>query len=98
MQKSKLVLLRDRKRPPIIPSRLQHGKSAGDVCLNELGGPRDRSIDMAFRCEMNNGVRLKLGEGPRYSVTIANVRSAKFIIRAIGDRVERSEVGGVCQF
>ena len=55
------------------PGRLEQVHRAGDVGVQELFGPVDRSVDVAFGGEVDDGVGLMVGESGVDGVGVADV-------------------------
>ena len=66
------------------------------VC-NESRGARQRAIDVAFRRQMHDSVRPKIGKRMRQCGAIADVGFQKAIVRSIVNGCQRSRIAGVGQ-
>ncbi len=100
MQKSEILALR---RPLLFqpdPRFLEQGEGAEDIGLNELGGPVNGTIDVAFRGEVNDGAwRVPFEEAP-HQFPVADIPVDKHVLRVVleGPEIRRiARVGELVQ-
>ena len=74
---------------PVGERRLEHREGADDVRLDEGCGTVDRTIHMALRREMHDGVRFEVGERAVDGLAVADVGAHERIVRAGRDRRKR---------
>ena len=81
-----------REPAPIGKRGVQHGEGADEICLDESRRTVDRSVDMTFRREMHDDIRLELGESGGDRLAVADIRAPKGITRILRDRRKRIEI------
>ena len=97
MEKTERVTVRLRKRGPIGARGFQKHKCADDVGLDEICGPGNRPVDMAFGGEMHDPLGPEPGHGLRHRPGIADIGLEEAIIRSVRDQLERGLVAGIGQ-
>ena len=83
------------QRAPIGERLLQKHKRADDVGLHELGGSVDRAIDVAFRRQMQDHVRLEIVECFAHCRRVGDICANKLKAWMILDRRKRIEIAGI---
>ncbi|MNP67276.1 hypothetical protein D3C76_1630890 [compost metagenome] len=73
------------QRHPILTRSLQQGVGADDVRLNEIGGRRDRAVNVRLCRQMHDRVRLSLKQYTIDLVTVADINALEYITRALAD-------------
>jgi hypothetical protein len=77
-----------RQRAPIVERLLQQDERAHDVGLYKCGGTVDRAVDMAFGRQMQNDVRLELGQGRLHRRRVGDIRPDESKARLVLHRHE----------
>ena len=95
MQEAEAVPPRLRQRPPIGSRRLQQGKRADNVGLDESVPGHDRAVDVTFGGEMDHLVGSEIRERLSHGAPVANVDLGETIVGRIVDRRKRLQVPGV---
>ena len=73
MQKAEGARFFRRQRTPVIPRPLEQVERADHVGGDEGRGAIDGAVDVAFRCEIDDGVRLMVGQQPLHQGAVADV-------------------------
>ena len=81
--KAETLRLGLRQRAPIAERLLQQHERADDIGLHERGGPVDRTIDMAFRRQMQNDIGLEIGQRSAFIARVGDIRPHKCEARVI---------------
>ena len=84
-----------REAPPMGERGLEQHTSPLDIGLDEISRTVDRSVDMGFRREVQNGVGVELAQQRVYRLPIADIGLAKRITGARFDRPERAQIGRI---
>jgi hypothetical protein len=89
-------------RPPAKFARmrergLEQDIGAHDIGGDEIGGPVDRTVDMALRRQMHDRVGVKTRKNVEDSRAIADIGKAEMITRMTLDRSKRGKIAGVGQ-
>src|SRR5258708_12214173 len=100
LQKSEILALRRALLFQAGPRFLEQGEGAEDIGLNELGGPVNGTIDVAFRGEVNDGAwRVPFEEAP-HQFPVADIPVDKHVLRVVleGPEIRRiARVGELVQ-
>src|SRR5882672_8732751 len=90
-------VLASRRRLPFqpYPSFLEQGEGAEDIGLNELSGPVNGTIDVAFRGEVNDGARRVSFEEAPHQLPIADIPVDEHVRRVVLERLEIRRVARV---
>src|SRR5687767_12207178 len=80
---------------PISQSRLKQREGADHVRLHELSRTVDRAVDMAFRCEMHDHVRLVLGDRCLHLLSISDIDSHEAVAVTPGNGIEGIEIARI---
>jgi hypothetical protein len=75
-----------RERAPITKRLLQQDESANDVGRDELRRAVDRTIDVAFRGQVQNDVWLEIGQRGSHLCRVSDIGTNKSEPRMILDR------------
>jgi hypothetical protein len=95
VQKAERRALVRRQAAPVPQRFLQQREGADDVGLDELAGPVDRAVDMAFGREIHHCVRLVCLEQFSQLVALADAGLLEGVARMAGRTEQRSEVGRI---
>ena len=82
---------------PVRPCRLEHVVSAHDIGLDEHARPVDRTVDVGFRRQVDDGGGIVAGEYPFEPVGIADIHGFEGIARTVRDRRHVLETGRIGQ-
>ena len=95
MHEAKRGALGGRQRRPPRARRVEQAERADDVGLDERGGAMDRTVDVRFGGEVDDGARTVLREQRRDQRAVADVAAHEIMPRVIGQRREVAQVAGV---
>ena len=84
-----------RKPSPVGECCVEQNPGALDVGLDERGRSVDRTVDMRFGREMENGVGVEFLHSREHRLPIADIGSAKDVARICFDRPKRPEIGRI---
>src|ERR1700730_19337734 len=82
---------------PMAERGLEQNMSADNIGIDEFGRNVDRSIDMTFRRQMHDGIRIESCKQIGDRRAIADVGAAETIAPMALDRLQRGKVSGVSQ-
>ena len=77
---------------------LEQDIGADDIGVDEIGGPVDRAVDMAFRRKMHDRVGIEAAQQIGDRAAVADIGAAETITRTVLDAGERGEIAGIGQF
>src|SRR5262245_21903417 len=83
---------------PMRERSLEQDIGANDVCVNEFGGPVDRSVDVTFGREMHHGIRVKARKNPTNRQMVADVGATELIPGMALYCSKRGKIAGIGQF
>ena len=83
------------QRAPIAERLLQQDEGADHIGLYERGGPVDRAIDMAFCRQMQDDVRLEVGQRRLHRRRVGDIRPNEPKARMVLHRHERIEIARI---
>ena len=86
-----------RQRVPVLPRRLEQGRGADDVGLDERAGAVDRAVDMGLGRDVDDRIWLVRADERRHGARVGDVGLLEPVARRLGDVFQRREVGGVGQ-
>src|SRR6476660_7668092 len=81
-----------------MPALFEQGKRAVDVSTDEVIGPENGAVNVAFGGEMDDGARLVKLEQATPEFAIANVSLYKTVSRIGGNAEQVARVAGVSKF
>src|SRR6516162_7934270 len=81
-----------REAPPMGERRLEQHTSPLDIGFDEISRTVDRSVDMGFRREVQNGVGVELAQQRADRLPIADIGLAKRITGARFDSPKRAQI------
>ena len=82
---------------PIGARGFQHVVGAGDVGLDEIARPVDRTVDMAFGGQVHHRIGLMLGKNPVQRGAVTDIDMLEGVKRAARNRGHVVETGGIGQ-
>ncbi|MNV50259.1 hypothetical protein D3C71_1422610 [compost metagenome] len=97
MVETEALLLLRLQRLPVMPCRLQQGVGSHHVGFDKGRRAINRTVDMAFRRQVHDHIRLILGKHPIQCRAIADIHLLERIAFAISNHRKRFQVAGVSQ-
>src|SRR5215467_13164425 len=96
MQEPKIVGVRA-EFAPMRERGLEQDIGTNNIGVNEIGGPINRSVDMAFRRQVHDRVGAKTRKNVGDGRAIADVGEAEMIMWMALNRSERGKIAGIRQ-
>src|SRR5262245_19611285 len=82
---------------PMRERGLEQDIGTNNIGVDEIGGPVDRTIDMALRRQMHDRVRIETRKNVGDGRAIADIGVAEMITRMAMNRSKRGKIAGVGQ-
>ncbi len=95
MQEAKSLPFLRRERAPVLARFLEEREGADHVGLNELRRPDYRTVDVAFRREIDDSAGLVLPQQPAHRLAVADIGAHENVTRLVPEARQAGKIARV---